>query len=93
MASRPPRGVVEGELEEVALGGDVVVDGRFRDAQVLGEDAHGGGVVAVAVEDVDGDEQYRLLVVAGPAALVGDCCSGHTGYFPMNGGYALGRRS
>jgi hypothetical protein len=65
------KGVVQGELEKVALGRHVVVDRRFRDAQVFRENAHGCGVVAVAVEDVDGDEEHRLLVVSGTAALRG----------------------
>ena len=59
--------MVQGEPQQVALRRHMVVDGRFADAQVLGKDAHGRGLVAVPVEDVDGDEQHGLLVVSGTA--------------------------
>src|SRR5690606_10470056 len=60
---------VEGELEQVLLARDVVVDRRLGDAEVLGEHAHRGRVVAVPVEHLDRDEEDRLLIVVVPGCL------------------------
>ena len=62
----------------------VVVDRGLGDAELLGEVAHAGGVVPLAVEQVDRRAQHGGLVVAGPPATGGTAGSltsedSHTG--------------
>ena len=60
--------LVQRSLEEVLLARHVVVDRRLGEAELAGEVAHAGGVVALAVEELDRDPEDGLLVVARPAA-------------------------
>ena len=62
---QPVEGLVEGEGEQVGLARDVVVDRRLAEAELAGQVAHAGAVVALLVEQLDRAAQHRLLVVAG----------------------------
>src|SRR5690606_7616229 len=54
----------DGEVEQLLLAGDMVVDGRLGDAEAAGQLLHAGAVVSAFVEDGDGDLQQRVAVVA-----------------------------
>ena len=61
---QPVEGVVEGELEQLLLAGDVVIDRRLGDAQPRSQVVHPRSVVAALVEHLDGDIEQPGEVVA-----------------------------
>ena len=61
---QPVEGFVEGQGQQVGLARDVVVDRGLAEAELTGQVAHAGAVVALLVEQLDRAAQHRLLVIA-----------------------------
>ena len=77
------QGTVESHPEEFFLAGDVVVDRGLRDAETLGQVVHARSVVAALVEEIHGDAQHRLEVVARAAAAARRIGSSGSGHVPL----------
>ena len=60
--------LVQCHLQQLFLGGEVVVDRRFGQSESRRQHAHRGRVVSELVECRDGDFQHGVLVISRPAA-------------------------